>query len=91
MAIGHSCLLAMGVGPEGTERDHCAQSGKPEKVEEAINSSLLRVARSGTADYILIIQSFGTAPQGTPGFMLHLYGPYPRFGVSSFPHNFGGH
>lgn len=48
MAIGHSCLLAMGVGPEGTERDYCAQSGKPEKVEEAINSSLLRVARSGT-------------------------------------------
>ena len=49
MVIGHSCLLAMGVGPEGTERDHCAQSGKPEKVEEAMNSSLLRVTRSGTA------------------------------------------
>ena len=40
---------------------------------------------------ILIIQSFGTVPQGTPGLMLHLYGPYPLFGVSSFPHNFGGH
>lgn len=49
MVIGHSRLLAIGVGPEGTERDHCAQSGKPEKVEEAMNSSLLRVTRSGTA------------------------------------------
>lgn len=96
MVRGHSCLLAMGVGPEGTERDHCAQSGKPEKVEEAMRSKLFitqghKVGDSQINSNTLIIQSFGTAPQGAPGLMLHLYGPYPLFGLSSFPHNFGGH
>lgn len=89
MAIGHSCLLAMGVGPRGDRTRSLCTIWEAREGGKAINSSLPEFAKIGTDDYILIIQSFEQLPRGTQGLCFICMVPYPVLMHPHFPITLG--